>query len=157
MFIRLDNVDDRNAYSMICQDDLEAGQIVMVKGLADAALAVQAGVALDGEIFEGIEAVAEQGQRYVLVAPDNHRYEQAVDYNTGDIATIEAGEAFRGYVIRNAQEVTVEKAVIDGELAVGDKVTVKGYKLAAGEGLVVGKVLWVGKLYGKDMVKIMFV
>lgn len=146
MYIRLDHVDDRLAYSVIADAEVEAGGVVQIEGLADAKYG-------QGEAFKGVACEDKAKVRVVLVAPDNHRYEE----NHGDIAVIEAGEAFRGYVIANGQEVTVEKAVIDGNATVGAKVGASGYKLKVGATEVLGQIVWVGKLYGRDMVKIMFI
>lgn len=150
MYIRLDHVDDRLAYSVVADEEVEVGGVVQIDGLAEAKYG-------QGEVFQGTECEDAAAKRIVLVAPDNHRYEE----NYGDIAAIEAGQVFRGYVVANGQEVTVEKAVItvgEGEtLEVGAEVGADGYKLTVGANQVLGQVIWIGKLYGRDMVKIMFV
>ena len=146
MYIRLDHVDDRLAYSVIADAEVEVGGVVQIDGLAEAKFG-------QGEAFKGVSCEDAAKKRVVLVAPDNHRYEE----NYGDIAAIEAGQAFRGYVIANGQEATVEKAVIEGEVAVGAEVGANGYKLKVGANEILGQIVWVGKLYGRDMVKIMFI
>ena len=146
MYIRLDHVDDRLAYSVIADAEVEAGGVVQIAGLADAKYG-------QGEAFKGVACEDKEKVRVAVVAPDNHRYEE----NHGDIASIEEGKAFRAYVVANGQEITVEKAVIEGNAVVGAKVGASGYKFKVGATEVLGEVIWVGKLYGRDMVKIMFI
>lgn len=162
MFLRLDNVYDFMGRHVVCQADLENGQVAMIKGQAEGQIVQKSGVDLDGQAFEVVAPADELGALYVLIASDNHRYEDAVAYNIGDCPTTKAGELVRAYIVGQGQTATLEQDVFvsGSSLKVGDYVvadaTYKLKKATGSEKVVVGKVVAKVRLYGKDMIKVMF-
>ena len=161
MRLELTYVDDKFRRSVLCKDaDLKAGQIAMVKGLAD----VKYGsIALDGETYEVVNCADEADEMFVMIAPDGHRHKKEDMWNSGDYADIPMGEAGRAYILHVGMVVDVEAAVIDGEISalnVGDMLGVKAgdKKWAKDAGATAGKFAKVLKKYkdGKiDMVRIL--
>ena len=161
MRLELTYVDDKFRRSVLCKDaDLKAGQIAMVKGLAD----VKYGsIALDGETYEVVNCADEADEMFVVVAPDGHRHKKEDMWNSGDYADTPMGEAVRSYILHTGMVLDVEAAVIDGEISalnVGDMLGVKAgdKKWAKDAGATAGKFAKVLKKYkdGKiDMVRIL--
>ena len=161
MRLELTYVDDKFRRSVLCKDaDLKAGQIAMVKGLAD----VKYGsIALDGETYEVVNCADEADEMFVVVAPDGHRHKKEDMWNSGDYADTPMGEAVRSYILHAGMVLDVEAAVIDGEISalnVGDMLGVKAgdKKWAKDAGATAGKFAKVLKKYkdGKiDMVRIL--
>lgn len=180
MFLRLDNMYDDMGRHVVCAEDLENGQVAKIKGLASGAsdgdIVRKVGIDLGGQAFEVEKATDVQGAKYVLIANDNHRYENELNYNVGDCPTTKKGTVVRAYILGGGQTATVEEAVIDGSVAVGDYLTVKAnsYKftkgtaktialnsgkdavVVSGNENLVALVLEKVTLYGKSMVKLMF-
>ena len=162
MRLELTYVDDKFRRSVLCKDaDLKAGEIAMVKGLADPGYeAGDFSVVLDGETYEVVNCADEADEMFVMIAPDGHRHKKEDMWNSGDYADIPMGEAGRSYILHVGMVVDVEAAVIDGEVAVGDVLGVKAgdKKWAKDAGATAGKFAKVLKKYkdGKiDMVRIL--
>ena len=161
MRLELTYVEDNFRRSVLCKDaDLKAGEIAMIKGLADPKYGTgDFAVALDGETYEVVNCADEADEMFVMIAPDGHRYKKEDMWNHGDYADIPMGEAGRSYILHVGMVVDVEAAVIDGEVAVGDILGVKAgdKKWAKDAGTTAGKFAKVLKKYkdGKiDMVRI---
>lgn len=159
MRLELTYVDDKFRRSVLCKDaDLKAGQIVMVKGLADAKYGT---IALDGETYEVVNNEDKADEMFVVVAPDGHRHKKEDMWNSGDYADTPMGEAVRGYIVHKGMVLDVEAAVIDGAVEVGDMLGVKATDKKWAKATVaatVGKFAKVLKKYkdGKiDMVRIL--
>ena len=159
MRLELTYVDDKFRRSVLCKDaDLKAGEIVMVKGLAEAKYGT---IALDGETYEVVKNEDKADEMFVVVAPDGHRHKKEDMWNSGDYADTPMGEAVRGYIVHKGMVLDVEAAVIDGEVAVGDMLGVKAADKKLAKATVaeaVGKFAKVLKKYkdGKiDMVRIL--
>lgn len=161
MILELTYVDDKFRRSVLCKDaDLKAGEIAMVKGLADPKYGTgDFAVALDGETYEVVNCEDKAEEMFVMIAPDGHRHKKEDMWNHGDYADTPMGEAVRGYIIHKGMVVDVEAAVIDGEVAVGDVLGVKAAdkKWAKDAGATAGvfaKVLKKYKVDKIDMVRI---
>ena len=130
MRLELTYVDDKFRRSVLCKDaDLKAGEIAMVKGLADPKYGTgDFAVALDGETYEVVNCEDKAEEMFVVVAPDGHRHKKEDMWNHGDYADTPMGEAVRSYILHAGMVVDVEAAVIDGEISalnVGDMLGVK--------------------------------
>ena len=163
MRLELTYVDDKFRRSVLCKDaDLKAGEIAMVKGLADPKYGTgDFAVALDGETYEVVNCEDKADEMFVVVAPDGHRHKKEDMWNSGDYADTPINEAVRGYIVHKGMVLDVEAAVIDGEVAVGDMLGVKAADKKWAKATVadaVGKFAKVLKKYkdGKiDMVRIL--
>ena len=162
MRLELTYVEDNFRRSVLCKDaDLKAGEIAMVKGLADPKYGTgDFAVVLDGETYEVVNCEDKAEEMFVIIAPDGHRHKKEDMWNHGDYADTPMGEAVRGYIVHKGMVVDVEAAVIDGEVAVGDILGVKAgdKKLANDAGTTAGKFAKVLKKYKDgniDMVRIL--
>ena len=165
MRLELTYVDDKFRRSVLCKDaDLKAGEIAMVKGLADPKYNTgEFAVVLDGETYEVVNNEDKADEMFVVVAPDGHRHKKEDMWNHGDYADTPMGEAVRSYILHAGMVVDVEAAVIDGEISalnVGDMLGVKAAdkKWAKEAAAAPGKFAKVLKKYkdGKiDMVRIL--
>ena len=163
MRLELTYVEDNFRRSVLCKDaDLKAGEIAMIKGLADPKYNTgEFAIALDGETYEVVNCADEAGEMFVVVAPDGHRHKKEDMWNHGDYADTPMGEAVRAYILHVGMVLDVEvAAAIDGEVAVGDVLGVKAgdKKWAKDAGATAGKFAKVLKKYkdGKiDMVRIL--
>ena len=165
MRLKLTYVEDKFRRSVLCKDaDLKAGEIAMVKGLADPKYGTgDFAVALDGETYEVVNCEDKADEMFVVVAPDGHRHKKEDMWNSGDYADTPMGEAVRSYILHVGMVADVEAAVIDGEISalnVGDMLGVKAAdkKWAKEAAAAPGKFAKVLKKYkdGKiDMVRIL--
>ena len=126
MRLELTYVDDKFRRSVLCKDaELKAGQIVMVKGLAEAKYGT---IALDGETYEVVNCEDKADEMFVVVAPDGHRHKKEDMWNSGDYADTPMGEAVRAYIVHKGMVLDVEAAVIEDAISgieVGDMLGVK--------------------------------
>ena len=156
MRLELTYVEDNFRRSVLCKDaDLKAGEIAMVKGLADPKYGTgDFAVALDGETYEVVNCEDKADEAFVVIAPDGHRHKKEDMWNHGDYADTPMGEAVRGYIVHQGMVVDVEAAVIDGEVAVGDILGVKAgdKKLAKEAAEAPGKFAKVLKKYKVDKI-----
>ena len=162
MRLELTYVDDKFRRSVLCKDaDLKAGEIAMIKGLADAKYGTgDFAVALDGETYEVVNCADEADEMFVVVAPDGHRHKKEDMWNSGDYADTPMGEAVRAYILHVGMVLDVEAAVIDSAVNVGDKLCVKAtkkkwVKAAGTEATIRAKVLKKYKDGKIDMVRIL--
>lgn len=162
MRLELTYVDDKFRRSVLCKDaDLKAGEIAMVKGLADPKYNTgEFAIALDGETYEVVNCEDKAEEMFVMIAPDGHRHKKEDMWNHGDYADTPMGEAVRSYILHAGMVVDVEAAVIDEEVIVGDKLCVKASdkkwaKAAGTEATVRAKVLKKYKDGKIDMVRIL--
>ena len=162
MRLELTYVDDKFRRSVLCADaDLKAGEIAMVKGLADPKHGVgDFAVVLDGETYEVVNNEDKADEMFVVVAPDGHRHKKEDMWNHGDYADTPMGEAVRSYILHAGMVVDVEAAVISEEVIVGDKLCVKAgekkwAKAAGTEATVRAKVIKKYKEDKIDMVRIL--
>ena len=167
MKLVLTNVSDDMARSAIATVALPVGSIVQLKGLASGTtLAVKEGVALDGEIFEAVYPEGDDPtELYAIVAPDitlKERYSNTYRWNYSEQPDVPAKEAFRCYILRHGDRVTIDAKLITGDAIVaGDKLAVtvrdgKLKKVAGSEKAVVAKVLRAKKIDGADAFDIVF-
>ena len=167
MKLVLTNVSDDMARSAIATVALPVGSIVQLKGLASGeTLAVKEGVALDGEIFEAVYPEGDDPtELYAIVAPDitlKERYSGSYRWNYSEQPDVPAKEAFRCYILRHGDRVTIDAKLITGDSVVaGDKLAVttgagKLKKVAGSEKAVVAKVLRAKKIDGADAFDIVF-
>ena len=167
MKLVLTNVSDDMARSAIATVELPVGSIVQLKGLAPGTtLAVKEGVALDGEIFEAVYPEGDDPtELYAIVAPDitlKERYSGSYRWNYSEQPDVPAKEAFRCYILRHGDRVTIDAKLITGDAVVaGDKLAVtvrdgKLKKVAGSEKAVVAKVLRAKKIDGADAFDIIF-
>ena len=167
MKLVLTNVSDDMARSAIATVELPVGSIVQLKGLAPGTtLAVKEGVALDGEIMEAVYPEGDDPtELYAIVAPDitlKERYSNTYRWNYSEQPDVPAKEAFRCYILRHGDRVTIDAKLITGEgVVAGDKlaVTVRDGKLKKATGsekAVVAKVLRAKKIDGADAFDIVF-
>ena len=167
MKLVLTNVSDDMARSAIATVELPVGSIVQLKGLAPGTtLAVKEGVALDGEIFEAVYPEGDEpAELYAIVAPDitlKERYSNSYRWNYSEQPDVPAKEAFRCYILRHGDRVTIDAKLITGDAIVaGDKLAVtvrdgKLKKVAGSEKAVVAKVLRAKKIDGADAFDIVF-
>ena len=156
MRLELTYVEDNFRRSVLCKDaDLKAGEVVMIKGLADPKYGTgDFAVALDGETYEVVNCEDKAEEMFVIIAPDGHRHKKEDMWNHGDYADTPMGEAVRGYIVHKGMVVDVEAAVIDGEVAVGDILGVKAgdKKLAKEAAAAPGKFAKVLKKYKEDKI-----
>ena len=157
MRLELTYVEDNFRRSVLCKDaDLKAGEIAMVKGLADPKYNTgDFAVALDGETYEVVDNQDKAEEMFVVVAPDGHRHKKEDMWNHGDYADTPMGEAVRAYILHVGMVLDVEvAAAIDGEVAVGDILGVKAgeKKLAKDAGATAGKFAKVLKKYKEDKI-----
>ena len=156
MRLELTYVEDNFRRSVLCKDaDLKAGEIAMVKGLADPKYGTgDFAVVLDGETYEVVNCEDKAEEMFVIIAPDGHRHKKEDMWNHGDYADTPMGEAVRGYIVHKGMVVDVEAAVIDGEVAVGDILGVKAgdKKLAKAAAAAPGKFAKVLKKYKVDKI-----
>ena len=156
MRYELTYVQDVYRRSVLCKDaDLKAGEIAMVKGLADPKYGTgDFAVVLDGETYEVVNCEDKAEEMFVIIAPDGHRHKKEDMWNHGDYADTPMGEAVRGYIVHKGMVVDVEAAVIDGEVAVGDILGVKAgdKKLAKAAAAAPGKFAKVLKKYKVDKI-----
>ena len=119
MILKLVNVDDNMARSVVCASPLKNGAFAQVKGLANEA---KAGVALNGEAFE-VEALTDDAAKmFVIIAPDvpaANRYKDEYRYNMADYDDVEAHEVTRAYILHRGDRVQVEKELVEGTPAAG--------------------------------------
>lgn len=162
MRLELTYVEDNFRRSVLCKDaDLKAGEIAMVKGLADPKYNTgDFAVALDGETYEVVNNEDKAEEMFVVIAPDGHRHKKEDMWNHGDYADTPMGEAVRSYILHAGMVVDVEAAVISEEVIVGDKLCVKAgekkwAKAAGTEATVRAKVLKKYKDGKIDMVRIL--
>ena len=162
MRLELTYVEDNFRRSVLCKDaDLKAGEIAMVKGLADPKYGTgDFAVALDGETYEVVNCADEADEMFVVIAPDGHRHKKEDMWNHGDYADTPMGEAVRSYILHAGMVVDVEAAVISEEVIVGDKLCVKAgekkwAKAAGTEATIRAKVLKKYKDGKIDMVRIL--
>ena len=162
MRLELTYVEDNFRRSVLCKDaDLKAGEIAMVKGLADPKYGTgDFAVVLDGETYEVVNCEDKAEEMFVMIAPDGHRHKKEDMWNHGDYADTPMGEAVRGYITHKGMVLDVEAKVIDGEVAVGDILGVKpsDKKWAKDSGTTAGVFAKVLKKYKEDkidMVRIM--
>ena len=162
MRLELTYVDDKFRRSVLCKDaDLKAGEIAMVKGLADPKYGTgDFAVALDGETYEVVNCEDKADEMFVMIAPDGHRHKKEDMWNHGDYADTPMGEAVRSYILHAGMVVDVESTVIDGAANVGDKLCVKAtkkkwVKAAGTEATIRAKVLKKYKDGKIDMVRIL--
>ena len=162
MRLELTYVDDKFRRSVLCKDaDLKAGEIAMVKGLADPKYGTgDFAVALDGETYEVVNCEDEADEMFVVIAPDGHRHKKEDMWNHGDYADTPMGEAVRAYILHAGMAVDVEASIIDGAANVGDKLCVKAtkkkwVKAAGTEATIRAKVLKKFKDGKIDMVRIL--
>ena len=156
MRLELTYVEDNFRRSVLCKDaDLKAGEIAMVKGLADPKYGTgDYAVALDGETYEVVNCEDKAEEMFVIIAPDGHRHKKEDMWNHGDYADTPMGEAVRSYILHVGMVVDVEAAVIDGEVNVGDILGVKAgdKKLAKEAAAAPGKFAKVLKKYKVDKI-----
>ncbi len=164
----LNYVEDNFAKSIICEDEaLKNGEVVLVKGLADNTLAKVSDIGAEGECYEVTDLEDDANKILAMVASDGHRYEKRDMWNHGDYPDTEAGNPVRGYFLHKGMVVTIEKTLVDETVAVGDQLTVKASshnlkKYTApttgetGAKRIVGEVVEVLTVQGRDMVKILF-
>ena len=156
MRLELTYVDDKFRRSVLCKDaDLKAGEIAMVKGLADPKYNTgDFAIALDGETYEVVNCEDKAEEMFVVVAPDGHRHKKEDMWNHGDYADTPMGEAVRAYILHAGMVVDVEASVIDGTANVGDILGVKAgeKKLAKDAGATAGKFAKVLKKYKEDKI-----
>lgn len=164
MYLILNYVEDNFARTIISDQDMKAGEVAMIEGLADNTLAIRAGVPVVGEAYKAVVNADSADDLFVLVAPDGHRYDQKDMWNKGELEDIVAGEAVRGYIVHKGMVVSVEETVLDGGagLVVGDKLCAKVgerklTKSAGTEDSIMGKVIERYELDGRKMVKILIV
>lgn len=154
MYVELNHVNPNMAVSVKLGVDCEDGGIVKIEGLADC---------MFGKIDLGEEALAggnltdDFGDMYALIATDYHRYDERI--LSGDVPQHKAGELVRGYLFEVGQRVTIEKALIDGNVEAGDVLvpvvgSTKLKKATGTEKNAVAKVLKNRKYMGRDAVKI---
>ena len=165
MRLELTYVEDNFRRSVLCKDaDLKAGEIAMVKGLADPKYGTgDFAVALDGETYEVVNNEDKADEMFVVVAPDGHRHKKEDMWNHGDYADTPMGEAVRGYIVHKGMVLDVEAAAIEDAVTgieVGDMLGVKAAdkKWAKEAAAAPGKFAKVLKKYkdGKiDMVRIL--
>ena len=162
MRLELTYVDDKFRRSVLCKDaDLKAGEIAMVKGLADPKYNTgDFAVVLDGETYEVVNCEDKADEMFVMIAPDGHRHKKEDMWNHGDYADTPMGEAVRSYILHAGMVVDVEAAVISEQVIVGDKLCVKAgekkwAKAAGTEATVRAKVIKKYKVDKIDMVRIL--
>ena len=165
MRLELTYVDDKFRRSVLCKDaDLKAGEIAMVKGLADPKYGTgDFAVVLDGETYEVVNCADDADEMFVVIAPDGHRHKKEDMWNSGDYADTPMGEAVRSYILHVGMVLDIEAALIEDEIStvnVKDKLYVKAddkkwTKSASTNATVRAKVLKKYKDGKIDMVRIL--
>ena len=162
MRYELTYVQDVYRRSVLCKDaDLKAGEIAMIKGLADPKYGTgDYAVDLGGETYEVVNCEDKADEAFVVIAPDGHRHKKEDMWNSGDYADTPMGEAVRSYILHAGMVIDVEASIIDGTANVGDKLCVKAtkkkwVKAAGTEATIRAKVLKKYKDGKIDMVRIM--
>ena len=162
MRYELTYVQDNFRRSVLCKDaDLKAGEIAMIKGLADPKYGTgDYAVDLGGETYEVVNCEDKADEAFVVIAPDGHRHKKEDMWNHGDYADTPMGEAVRSYILHAGMVLDVEASMIDGTANVGDKLCVKAtkkkwVKAAGTEATIRAKVLKKYKDGKIDMVRIM--
>ena len=162
MRLELTYVDDKFRRSVLCKDaDLKAGEIAMIKGLADPKYGTgDYAVDLGGETYEVVNCEDKADEMFVVIAPDGHRHKKEDMWNHGDYADTPMGEAVRSYILHAGMVLDVEASMIDGTANVGDKLCVKAtkkkwVKAAGTEATIRAKVLKKYKDGKIDMVRIL--
>ena len=162
MRYELTYVQDNFRRSVLCKDaDLKAGEIAMIKGLADSKYGTgDYAVDLGGETYEVVNCEDKADEAFVVIAPDGHRHKKEDMWNHGDYADTPMGEAVRSYILHAGMVLDVEASMIDGTANVGDKLCVKAtkkkwVKAAGTEATIRAKVLKKYKDGKIDMVRIM--
>lgn len=171
MYIELLTVNDKMARSFVCGDKVNNGAFVTVDGLAT--LSRYEGVSLTGETYKVKKLVDAEGELFGIVAPDGHRHDERL--MSGDIPEVDANKVVRGYFLSKGDVIRVEVGLVDGAVAVGDKLAPKAdsfllkkavdktYAVSgatatvAGSMNILGKVLAKEKYMGKDTIVILFV
>lgn len=128
-YVELRYVDDEKGLSVMCKEEaMPNGGIAKVGGYADVK---KFNVNLGGEVLEAFDGAGSDGVKYVLIAPDGHRYDTCLANETfGAIEDVEAGVPTRAYFLHDTMRVRIEKDLVDGEVAVGDKLKpATGFKL----------------------------
>ena len=130
MRLELTYVDDKFRRSVLCKDaDLKAGEIAMIKGLADPKYGTgDYAVDLGGETYEVVNCEDKADEAFVVIAPDGHRHKKEDMWNSGNYADTPMGEAVRAYILHSGMVVDVEASIIEGSANVGDKLCVKAGK-----------------------------
>lgn len=130
MRYELTYVQDNFRRSVLCKDaDLKAGEIAMIKGLADPKYGTgDYAVDLGGETYEVVNCEDKADEAFVVIAPDGHRHKKEDMWNSGDYADTPMGEAVRAYILHAGMVLDVEASIIDGATNVGDKLCVKATK-----------------------------
>lgn len=154
MYVELNHVNPNMAVSVKLGVDCEDGGILKVDGLADCTFGK---IDLGEEALAGVNLTDEFGDMYVLIATDNHRYDERI--LSGDVPQHKVGDLVRGYLFEVGQRVTIEKALIDGDVEAGDVLVPKAgttqlTKATGTEKNAVAKVLKLRKYMGRDCVKI---
>lgn len=157
MYTELNHVNDKMAVSVKLDVDCENGGFVKISGLAECKVG---NFDLGGEALKGVALTDDFGDVYCLIASDYHRYDERV--LSGDIPKHKKGELVRGYLLEKGNRVTIEKALVDDEVAVGDVLvpTATGTTLAKAKGTeknAIAQVIEVRKYMKKDCYKIMFI
>lgn len=157
MYTELNHVNDKMAVSVKLDVDCENGGFVKISGLADCKVG---NFDLGGEALKGVALTDGFGDVYCLIASDYHRYDERV--LSGDIPKHKSGELVRGYLLEKGNRVTIEKALVGGEVAVGDVLVPAdaGTTLAKAKGTeknAIAQVIEVRKYMKKDCYKIMFI
>ena len=165
MRYELTYVQDNFRRSVLCKDaDLKAGEIAMIKGLADPKYNTgDYAVTLDGETYEVVNCADKADEAFVVIAPDGHRHKKEDMWNHGDYADTPMGEAVRSYILHVGMVLDIEAALIEDEIStvnVKDKLYVKAddkkwTKSASTNATVRAKVLKKYKEDKIDMVRIM--
>ena len=165
MRLELTYVDDKFRRSVLCKDaDLKAGEIAMIKGLAEAKYGTgDYAVDLGGETYEVVNCEDKADEAFVVIAPDGHRHKKEDMWNSGDYADTPMGEAVRSYILHVGMVLDIEAALIEDEIStvnVKDKLYVKAddkkwTKSASTNATVRAKVLKKYKDGKIDMVRIL--
>ena len=165
MYLELQTVNDDYARSIVCDTEVNNGGIVKVSGLADKSIA---GVKVGRETFKGVNLTDEKGDLYAVVAPDvtqDQRY--SLHGKIEDDMTVPANEESRCYLFHSGMRLRVEKGIIAGTVAEGDKLAPKANSFQLQKATLTGetgvsvnvlaKLLKVFKYRGRDCYEILFV
>lgn len=165
MYLEIQTVNDDYARSIVCAEEVNNGGIVKVSGLATKTIA---GVNVDRETFGGVKLTDEKGDLYAVVAPDvtqDQRY--SLHGKIEDDMVVPANEVSRCFFFHTGMRLRVEKGIISGTVAEGDKLAPKTSSnqlqkatLTGDTGVsinVVAQVLKVCKYRGRDCYEILFV
>lgn len=165
MYLELQTVNDDYARSIVCDAEVNNGGMVKVRGLADKSIA---GVKVGRETFKGVNLTDTLGDLYAVVAPDvtqEQRY--TLHGKIEDDMTVPANEESRCYLFHRGMRLRVEKGIIAGTVAEGDKLAPKANSfqlqkatLTGESGVsvnVVAEVISVCKYRGRDCYEILFV